>query len=30
MAFWDNPDAIDDILAELEAARLEIFTEDSE
>jgi len=27
MAYWDNPDAIDDILEELEAARLEIFAE---
>ena len=27
MAYWDNPAAIDDILSELEAARLEIFTE---
>jgi ABC-type glycerol-3-phosphate transport system substrate-binding protein len=27
MAFWDNPEAIDDILAGLEAARLEIFAE---
>jgi multiple sugar transport system substrate-binding protein/raffinose/stachyose/melibiose transport system substrate-binding protein len=27
MAYWDNPDAIDDILADLEAARQEIFVE---
>jgi multiple sugar transport system substrate-binding protein/raffinose/stachyose/melibiose transport system substrate-binding protein len=30
MAFWDNPAAIDDILAEMEAARLELFAEESE
>jgi hypothetical protein len=30
MAYGDNPEAIDDILAEVEAARLEIFAEDSE
>lgn len=30
MAYWDNPEAIDDILAEMEAARLEIFAEESE
>ena len=30
MAYWDNPEAIDDILADMEAARLEIFAEDSE
>ena len=24
MAFWDDPDSIDELLAELEAARLEI------
>jgi multiple sugar transport system substrate-binding protein/raffinose/stachyose/melibiose transport system substrate-binding protein len=27
MAYWDSPELIDDILAELEATRLEIFTE---
>jgi hypothetical protein len=30
MAYWDNPEAIDDILADMEAARLEIFAEASE
>ena len=30
MAYWDNPAAIDDILADMEAARLEIFAEESE
>ena len=30
MEFWDNPEDIDDILAELEAARQEIFTEETE
>lgn len=28
MAFWDNPNAIDDILADLEATRQEVFAED--
>ena len=30
MAYWDNPEAIDDILAEVEAARQEIFAEETE
>jgi hypothetical protein len=30
MTYWDNPEAIDDILAEMEAARLEFFAEESE
>jgi hypothetical protein len=28
MAFWDDPEVIDDILAELEAVRQEVFTEE--
>jgi hypothetical protein len=28
MSFWDEPEAIDDILEELEAARQEIFVEE--
>jgi hypothetical protein len=28
MSFWDDPTAVDDILAELEATRQEIFVEE--
>jgi hypothetical protein len=28
MAFWDDPEAIDDILADLEAVRQEVFAEE--
>jgi hypothetical protein len=28
MSFWDDPSAVDDVLAEMEAARQEIFVEE--
>jgi hypothetical protein len=28
MAFWDDPEAVDDILTELEAVRQDVFTEE--